>query len=116
VLPATDLSWCCSSAFLYVVPPAAMLFYAHTLIAAERFSAHLWTELDIHLGPTGVFERTWALGVLPNAFHWLHGMRLPVAAVCLNALVAHLEPVTLSWCSQWTVCARQRRRHAARVA
>lgn len=79
-----------------------MLFYAHTLIAAERFSAHLWTELDIHLGPTGVFERTWALGVLPNAFHWLHGMRLPVAAVCLNALVAHLEPVTLSWCSQWT--------------
>ena len=79
-----------------------LLFYAHTLLEAERFSAELWADLDTHVGASGVFARRFALCIVPNLFCWLQGMRLPTTAVCLNALIAHLEPVTLSWCSQWT--------------
>ena len=80
-----------------------MLLYAHLLMAAEGFSASLWSDLGSHLGGSQVFARVFALGLLPNIFCWVHGMRLPTAMVCLNALMAHLEPVTLAWCSQWTV-------------
>ena len=37
-----------------------------------------------------------------NPFSWVWGMHLPAAVVCLNALVAHLEPVASAWCSEWT--------------
>ena len=83
-----------------------LLFYMHVVLEAERFSSELWADLDTHLGASGVFDKVWLVGTIPNVLGYLHGMRLPTTAVCLNALIAHLEPVTLSWCQQWTVCAR----------
>ena len=45
-------------------------------------------------------EPLWSLNV--NPFYWLWGIPLPAAAVCFNALVAHIEPIAGTWCAHWT--------------
>ena len=53
----------------------------------------MWADLALHLRGSGVFAPGAFLGLVPNLLCWLRGMRLPTTAVCLNALIAHLEPL-----------------------
>jgi hypothetical protein len=107
-----------------------LLFYVHTFLVLDVFSVVQWDTLKEILGPTGISTQapiTWRwewelnplawlwnnalLGLDCNPLSWLWGVRLSAAVVCLNALVAHLEPVASTWCMHWTVCSHTPRAH-----
>ena len=69
------------------------------LTAVMKLGAEvLLMPLRIFLGVS--LDGLWALNINPVALVW--GCKLPAAAVCFTAGIAHIEPVVFTWMLHWT--------------
>jgi len=76
----------------------AALFHIQTYLLLNDFSAELWRSLHANLGGSDVFTTYWSI----NPLAWIYDTRLLSGVVCATAVMAHLEPLISSWCTNWT--------------